>query len=215
MSSPRMGNISTQLVKEQMLVTTNDSRLRLYSLNDYCMLRKFKGGKNTQTQIEAHFSASGKSYLNTLCWFFWCFNKQVSSSCRFLFLLIKGEFIVCGSDSGHVHLWNTATRCNPLPLTAGGMYNYDKVKSSESFEGTKGEERIVLDTAFIPDICLEQAILASGLFPTIPNLDHIIDQDLSSAGIVTADYEGTIRVYLRKSLLDSIMHSAGPAGFDS
>lgn len=95
------------------------------------------------------------------------------------------------------------------------MYNYDKVKSSESFEGTKGEERIVLDTAFIPDICLEQAILASGLFPTISNLDHIIDQDLSSAGIVTADYEGTIRVYLRKSLLDNIMHSAGPAGFDS
>ena len=74
MGSSKMGNMSTHLVKEQMLVTTNDSRLRLYSLNDYCMLRKFKGGKNTQTQIEAHFSASGKSYLTTLHWTFF-FNK--------------------------------------------------------------------------------------------------------------------------------------------
>mmetsp|Transcript_26532 Transcript_26532/g.32105 ORF Transcript_26532/g.32105 Transcript_26532/m.32105 type:complete len:561 (+) Transcript_26532:71-1753(+) len=45
---------------EKMLVTTNDSRLRLYGLNDYCMVRKFKGLDNSSMQISAHFSESGK-----------------------------------------------------------------------------------------------------------------------------------------------------------
>lgn len=167
-------------IKEQMLITTNDSRLRLFGLNDYCMVRKYKGGKNSSMQIRARFSESG-------------------------------EFIVCGSDTGHVHLWNTATQYNPLRLNVGGIHNYDKTKAIESFEATRAEPQIITATLFMPAECVKNAFLSSGLFPTLSSLDHI-DHDMSSAAIVTADYEGTIRVFLRKTCIDNVIHSAGPAG---
>jgi hypothetical protein len=31
---------------DRMLVTTNDSRVRLYNLNDFCLVRKYKGHAN-------------------------------------------------------------------------------------------------------------------------------------------------------------------------
>ncbi len=43
-----------------MLVTTNDSRIRLYDMSDYSMLAKFKGTENDELQIRAWFSQDGK-----------------------------------------------------------------------------------------------------------------------------------------------------------
>lgn len=45
-----------------LLVTTNDSRMRLYSMDDFCMRRKYKGLTNTSYMINAHFCESGKFY---------------------------------------------------------------------------------------------------------------------------------------------------------
>jgi len=50
---------------EQLLVTTNDSRLRLFGLDDYCMITKYKGLVNRSMQIKAHFSEEGN-----LCFYF-------------------------------------------------------------------------------------------------------------------------------------------------
>ena len=44
----------------QLLITTNDSRLRLYDMNDYSMIAKFKGLDNDELQIKASFSADYK-----------------------------------------------------------------------------------------------------------------------------------------------------------
>ena len=44
----------------QLLITTNDSRLRLYNLSNFDMKCKYKGHENTQSQIHARFSPDGK-----------------------------------------------------------------------------------------------------------------------------------------------------------
>ena len=48
----------------QLLITTNDSRIRLCKLNDYSVICKFKGAKNKQMQIKAHFSDDCKLIIS-------------------------------------------------------------------------------------------------------------------------------------------------------
>lgn len=50
---------SSQVPSEQLLITTNDSRLRLYQTDDYSMLCKYKGLTNDHMQIKASFSEDG------------------------------------------------------------------------------------------------------------------------------------------------------------
>jgi len=42
--------------------------------------------------------------------------------------------------------------------------------------------------------------------------DGMCGGDLSGAAIVTGDYDGTIRVFLRRSCLDAAFRAAGPEG---
>jgi len=46
-----------------LLVTTNDSRVRLYDMADYSMIAKFKGVENDELQIRAWFSPDGKQVI--------------------------------------------------------------------------------------------------------------------------------------------------------
>uniref|UniRef100_A0A6S8WVD0 Uncharacterized protein n=1 Tax=Chaetoceros debilis TaxID=122233 RepID=A0A6S8WVD0_9STRA len=169
-------------VKEQLLITTNDSRMRLVGMNDFCMVRKFKGHLNACYQIKAKFSESG-------------------------------DFIVSGSESRTCNIWNTATKRNPLNVNVTGLHMYDKVKGYECFEATKADPPVVTDSTFAPGQAVESAFLSSRLFPTLQNLSHI-DHDFSSAVIVTTDYEGTMRVFLRRACFDAVCHASGPRGFD-
>jgi WD40 repeat protein len=50
--------------KQQLLITTNDSRLRLVGTNDFCMVRKYKGHLNSSLQIRAKFSESGNFIIS-------------------------------------------------------------------------------------------------------------------------------------------------------
>ena len=171
-------------VKDQLLITTNDSRLRLVGMKDFCMVRKYKGHANTSLQIQAHFSESG-------------------------------EFIISGSElRGSCAIWNTATRRNPLNVNVTGLNMYDKVIAHEWFEATTADPAIVTDAAFAPSATVKEAILSSGLFPTLFSLNQI-NHDFSSSAIVACNYEGTMRVFLRKSCIQSVSHAAGPGGFSS
>lgn len=51
-------------VPEQLLVTTNDSRLRLYNTDDFGMNAKYKGFANDTLQITATFSEDGKQIIS-------------------------------------------------------------------------------------------------------------------------------------------------------
>jgi len=57
-SKPHVGRFTDQL-----LVTTNDGRMRLYGLDDFCLLSKFKGSKIPNMQINASFSQSGQNIV--------------------------------------------------------------------------------------------------------------------------------------------------------
>lgn len=50
-------------IPEQLLVTTNDSRLRLYNTDDFGMNAKFKGFTNDTLQLTATFSEDGKRII--------------------------------------------------------------------------------------------------------------------------------------------------------
>ncbi|KAG4254672.1 hypothetical protein BFJ72_g15194 [Fusarium proliferatum] len=52
------GDLGSQQVK--VLITSNDSRVRVYDLNNKLPQAKFKGLKNQSSQIHAHFSDDGK-----------------------------------------------------------------------------------------------------------------------------------------------------------
>ena len=167
-------------VKEQVLITSNDSRLRLVGLNDFCMVRKYKGHANPTLQFKARFSESG-------------------------------EFIIIGSETGKCVIWNTATRRNPLNVNVTGLNMYDKVKGFECFEATRANPPIVTEALFAPSLSAKSALLNSGLFPSLKKLDHI-NHDFSSTIIVTSDYEGTMRVFLRQASFEAVIHAAGPMG---
>jgi hypothetical protein len=116
-----------------------------------------------------------------------------------------GEYIISGTESKSCTIWNTATNHNPLKINVTGIKMYDKVKSCEHFEASKCRPSFVTDALFFPSASLKSAILSSGLFKTAhtANLNKI-KHDFSSAAIITSDYEGTIRVFLRTSCLDDI-----------
>lgn len=46
--------------RDELLVTTNDSRMRLYGMDDFCLISKFKGLNIPSMQISASFSDCGK-----------------------------------------------------------------------------------------------------------------------------------------------------------
>ena len=84
-----------------MLVTTNDNRLRLCSVDDYSQIMKYKGGlhtKNRNSHTKASFSDNGKH-------------------------------IICGSEQGSIIIWDkdvyhaSPTSCLPLLSLRKGKNN--------------------------------------------------------------------------------------------
>ena len=89
---------------------------------------------------------------------------------------------------------------------------YDKVKGFECFEATKANPPVVTEALFAPSASTKNAFLNSGLFNTLHSLDHI-NHDFSSAIIVTSDYEGTLRIFLRRTSFDAVVLASGPMGY--
>lgn len=175
------------MFKEQILVSTNDSRLRLFNLDDYCQEKKYKGMKNSSLQIKARISESG-------------------------------QYIISGSDSGGLmHIWDATARTRPLSIDSHGIHTsrgIEKCWASESFQVTNYQRKpIVTDAHFVPTNVLKRAMKRSGLFPTISDQLDDLNHDLSSAAIITCDYEGSIRILLRKQVFDDTIKAAGPEGF--
>ncbi|KAJ1982727.1 hypothetical protein H4R34_001602 [Dimargaris verticillata] len=54
---------STSFGEDKLLITSNDSRIRLYNMKDKSLERKYKGHTNTSSQIKATFSADGKRII--------------------------------------------------------------------------------------------------------------------------------------------------------
>jgi len=156
----------------KVLITTNDSRVRLVGLNDFRIVRKYVGVENSSLQIKAHISESG-------------------------------EFIACGSDARTCTIWNTATKRDPLRFNVTDFHRYDKVRTYKTFEVTKADPNAVTNTIFVPSKSMRRSIQNSGLFPSL-SVQQSFPHDLSSAAIITCDYEGTIRVFIQGAYIDKM-----------
>jgi len=162
----------------EVCVTTNDSRVRLVGLNDFRIVRKYKGVTNSSLQIKSHISESG-------------------------------EFIACGSETRFCTIWNTTTTKQNSSFhhvkNVTDFHRYDKVNRYEKFEVTKktANPYAVTDSIFVPGKSMRRGLVSSGLFPSLTDRQRI-HHDLSSAAIITSDYEGTIRVFIRSSCIDDV-----------
>ena len=165
---------------DRMLVSTNDSRVRLYGLNDFCVIRKYKGHTNNSMQIRARVSESGLH-------------------------------IASGSESGHCFIWDVDSNKNGVRKKNKQVQSTkDKTKWTDYFQASKASLPIVTDTLFFPTEAVRESLLTSGeMFPLSLGMDRVED-DFSSAAILTLDYDGAIRVFVRKTCLDNILEASVP-----
>lgn len=126
--------------------------------------------------------------------------------------MYQGDYIASGSESGHVFIWNTLDKNRPSKHTNIKInQTRDKTKSSDYFEASKAELPIVTDSVFFPSKSMKESLVSSEVFPFTLGIDRV-DDDFSSAAILTLDYDGTMRVFLRKSCIDQILDASTPRG---
>lgn len=134
--------------EDKILVTSNDSRIRLYDLRDLNLSCKYKGYVNVSSQIKASFSHDGK-------------------------------YIVSGSENQCIYIWKT-------------HHDYAKFSSvrrdrNDFWEGIKAHNAVVTCAVFAP--CPE--IIFSQMEPD--------RTETSGYVLVSADFNGVIRVFLNKT----------------
>lgn len=158
---------------EQLLITTNDSRLRLYQTEDYSMLCKYKGLTNDHMQIKATFSEDGE-YV-------------ISGSENGNLYIWKGTSPQQGGGvSGGGPL-------SGLPLST---FKKDRNTSYEFFPATEvggANPPIVSVALFVPSPAVLQALKGTTYADTGSS-------KAVNKMIIAADYSGKIRVFQRHSL---------------
>jgi len=173
----KTGSSCPPVCTEHLLITTNDSKLRLFSMGDYCMKRKYKGTLNNRMQIKARFSESGQS-------------------------------IICGSECGDVFIWPTYHNQNSRKhFLSPQNYDWNLIKSHSQFKATDADPDIITNALFVPATQCKTAFVSSGLFPNLKKLDHI-HHDFSDVIVVTSDYNGTIRVFVKQDCLDKVLRAS-------
>ena len=113
---------------ERMLVSTNDSRLRLYNLNDFCLIRKYKGHSNLSMQIRARVSESG---------------SHIACGSETGQVFIWETFDKTKRKVGNHMMTDKAQ---------------EKAISHANFEASKSDLPIVTDTVFFPGNSLREAL---------------------------------------------------------
>jgi len=170
-----------------MMISTNDSSVRLYGLTDFCIIRKYKGHTNNSMQIRARVCESG-SYIACGSESGHCFIWDVDPN-------------KCRRKKNMINMQVQSTK--------------DKTKSTDYFVASKGSLPIVTDTLFFPTKAVRESLLNSEeLFPHSHislAMDRIQD-DFSNAAILTLDHDGAMRVFIRKSCLDNILDACTPRG---
>lgn len=197
-SSGSGGGFSSSLSSNRpiMLVTTNDNRLRLCRLDDYSCVGKCKGGLK---------------------------NKMMQIRATFS---EDGRFIICGSDTGTVHIWQTRPfRDYDHAVGRGSMFGLfgdgiGRNSCTESWENTSGAANggggsggaaIATTSAIFAPLDAVHSFLQAqydyldaaqnvgeGLVPGLGSGVGGLDEgDLCSRVIVAADAEGVLRVYFR------------------
>ena len=150
----------------QLYVTTNDNRIR--KIEDRSVIKKYKGLQNESWQIKASISDCGK-------------------------------YIICGSDNGKVHIWNSENKTK-VSWFQSYFISDKKAERNESYEwfDCSGTDKTPVSVAlFAPSITIKDLIDSSNeIAPKDIKIANESDLELGSRLIITADFEGIIKVYL-------------------
>ena len=152
------GISSMTKVVAQLLVTTNDDKIRLIDMENFMVVCKYTGYSNSRTVIGASFSNDGK-------------------------------YVICGSDTGRIHIWNRETHAQQAHTTVSKVTHTNP--EHESFFPDASND-VVTKAVFAPSSAVAKA---TQINPGIYILDYI--PDLTSRIIVSADSNGYIKVFSR------------------
>lgn len=148
---------------DKVLISSNDSRLRLYRLDDKSVLSKFLGHQNTEAHLNASFSPGGK-------------------------------FVLCGSETRMVHIWELDHTLHLLPTSKHAPHTprVDNPPNPAKDNGIANESFFVQDAGqvtaavFAPRQVPKEALHLRAAFT---------NSRTSGLVIVTASDDGDIRVF--------------------
>lgn len=169
-----------------MLVSTNDNRLRLCKLEDYSLSVKYKGSRGLQ---------GGRMAFK---------NKSMQIRAAFS---EDGRHVICGADTGAVHVWQSQGQDSRWWQSAGR--GVSRNSQSEAWENSLYPTTVAL---FAPLDSVHSYLTAQYDFLRFLSTQGTgisaagagagagcEDADLCSRIVVTADSEGIVRVYFRVS----------------
>lgn len=163
----------------QLLVTTNDSRIRIYGMEDFCMIQKMRGLRNLSMQIKAQFSESGNA-------------------------------VTCGSEDGCVFIWESKVMERKKTKTTArekmGLFTeHLRSKQCAAFQARDplAGTAAITATCFLPEISAARSLSLDCDWKD-PKFRMRLNEDPTTAFILSSDYEGTIKVFMRRSFLDSL-----------
>jgi WD40 repeat protein len=187
-------SISTSNLPQQLLVTTNDSRVRLFQMETFSQLCKFKGLMNENMQIRSSFSWDGKYVVSG------------SENGHVHIWNTSNDYETAQEMSGE-HLQNVGGK-RWLPTTGG---RHDRNQAHESFRAT----HVTRTTDSSGNECSMPAIATAAIFAPFSTVSlaaaasdvHMLYTDLEQLAnsiIVVADYSGQLRFFMRASADDEI-----------
>ncbi|XP_017878096.1 WD repeat-containing protein 44 [Ceratina calcarata] len=172
--------------EDKILVTSNDSRIRLYDLRDLNLSCKYKGYVNVSSQIKASFSPDGQYIVSgseNQCIYIWKTNHDYS------------KFSSVRRDRND--FWEGIKAHNAVVTCAVFAPNPDSIiKQIEEREQWENKE--------------DAKNLASSTVGVSP-VDPVVEQRTKGCGghvLVSADFNGCIKVFLNKT---KPKHSSLPA----
>ena len=170
-------------VNYQMLVSTNDSRIRLYRLDNYSLDSKYKGLVNNQMQIKANFSEDGKYIISgsengyAVIWNICSYQGSIAAISN----NNQGE-----TDSHPIMKSPSGTYGNKHTHSAG-----EHIRSCEMIDCSTSPVVATTVALFAPISSIMVAVQASDFV----SLNGV--QDIGSKIIITADYNGCMKVFVK------------------
>eukprot|EP00752_Nemacystus_decipiens_P006867 g6168.t1 len=176
-------------VPEQLLVTTNDSRLRLYNTDDFGMNAKYKGFANDTLQITATFSEDGKQIIS-------------GSENGKVYVWSTGVFATASPSTlplaGGMPAAMTPQQSAAAAPPAVAPTQKDTNQRHESFYATSEAPKIVTTACFVPESTSRACVTA-----VRGGLSRAVAEKGGYCGcmILATDYNGSVRVYCKSAVL--------------
>lgn len=196
MSFPRTRKMSTT-IPPNLLVSTNDSRIRYCKLEDYSIMMKMKGLTNKSMQIKASFSDDGKYVIsgsedgNVFLW-----KTNTDDSQKKFTVFATHETVKNANYESFPGTRESAATVVAIFAPAESIRHFVRAQEGFLHSLEQLEPLESSSTGKLSPVPMDNVNRRGSAFVS----DHLAEvQDMSSRAIVTADTDGHIRVFFRLS----------------